>query len=616
MAGPLHVVATAGHVDHGKSTLVRALTGMEPDRWAEERRRGLTIDLGFAWTTLPSGRAVAFVDVPGHERFLGNMLAGLGPAPVVCFVVAADEGWRAQSSDHRDAVAALGIDAGVIVISRADRVTDGGAAALAQTRAELTGTGLQAAPAVVVSAVDGRGLPDLRRVLDGVLAGLPPPDPAARLRLWVDRSFTVTGAGTVVTGTLATGRLARGDHLQVLGDGPHAVTVRGLQSRGQSHDRLEPVDRVALNLRGVSADQVRRGDVVVSPDVWPVTTRLDVRRVTGPGLTEAPEHLTVHVGTAAVPARLRPFDDDHGRLALARPLPLVVGDRLVLRNPGTRRILGGARVLDADPPELRRRGASARRGHVLAGLDPAGDLLAEVARRGAVPERQLRRLGLLGGSPGGSPDGGGIDPTGPPTPPDGVLMVDGWWVHAPVHLAWAERLRSALTDLADRDPLADGLTRGAATDLLDLPDTSLLDSVVAAAGLEQDGGQVRLPGRRADLGPAEAAIAGLEHRLAAAPFAAPEAEDLAGLRLGVRELAAAERAGRILRLRDGIVVLPTAPALAMRELARLPQPFTTSQARAALATTRRVAIPLLEHLDARGWTRRLDAGHREVRRPG
>ena len=608
MAGPLHVVATAGHVDHGKSTLVRALTGMEPDRWAEERRRGLTIDLGFAWTTLPSGRAVAFVDVPGHERFLGNMLAGLGPAPVVCFVVAADEGWRAQSSDHRDAVAALGIDAGVIVISRADRVTDGGAAALAQARTELAGTGLSAAPAVAVSAVDGRGLPDLRRVLDGVLAGLPPPDPEARLRLWVDRSFSVTGAGTVVTGTLATGRLARGDRLQVVGEETFPVTVRGLQSRGLAHDRLEPVDRVALNLRGVSTDQVRRGDVVVRPDLWVVTTQLDVRRVTGTGLTEAPEYLTVHVGTAAVPARLRPFDDDHGRLTLTRSLPLIVGDRLVLRNPGTRRILGGARVLDADPPDLRRRGASARRGHELAGLDPAGDLRAEVARRGAVPERQLRRLGLVGDPPEGAVQGSG--------PPDGVVIVSGWWVHGPVHRGWAERLRAALADLAARDPLADGLTRGAAADLLALPDPSLLDSVIDAAGLEPDGGQIRLPGRRFDLGPAEAAIAGLERRLAAAPFAAPEAEELAQLRLGARELAAADRAGRILRLRDGIVLLPTAPALAMRELARLPQPFTTSQARATLATTRRVAVPLLEHLDARGWTRRLDAGHREVRRPG
>src|SRR5690349_15960569 len=228
----MFVVATAGHVDHGKSTLVRALTGMEPDRWAEERRRGLTIDLGFAWTTLPSGRDVAFVDVPGHERFLGNMLAGLGPAPAVCFVVAADEGWQAQSSDHRDAIAALGIRHGLVVISRADRAPDRAAEVLEQARAELADTGLADAPAVIVSAVDGTGLTELRGTLDDLLARVPAPPATARLRLWVDRSFTITGAGTVVTGTLAAGTLARGDRLQLLGPASaRPVVVRGLESR-------------------------------------------------------------------------------------------------------------------------------------------------------------------------------------------------------------------------------------------------------------------------------------------------------------------------------------------------------------------------------------------------
>src|SRR5580693_5924056 len=167
-------LATAGHVDHGKSTLIRALTGMEPDRWEEERRRGLTIDLGFAWTTLASGREVAFVDVPGHQRFLGNTLAGLGPAPVVCFVVAADDGWQAQSSDHRDALAALGIRHGLIVITRADRAPEGAAAkVLEQAREELSETGLGDAPGVIVSAVDGSGLTELGAALDRVLSQLP-----------------------------------------------------------------------------------------------------------------------------------------------------------------------------------------------------------------------------------------------------------------------------------------------------------------------------------------------------------------------------------------------------------------------------------------------------------
>jgi selenocysteine-specific elongation factor len=569
---------------------------MEPDRWEEERRRGLTIDLGFAWTTLPSGREVAFVDVPGHQRFLGNTLAGLGPAPVVCFVVAADEGWQAQSGGHRDALAALGIRHGLIVVSRADRAPDRAAGVLAQARAELAETGLGDAPGVVVSAVEGTGLTQLRTTLDDVLAQLPAPETASRLRLWVDRSFTITGAGTVVTGTLAAGTLALGVRLELVGaKRSREVVVRGLQSRGRPYPALEPVARVALNLRGVSRDAAHRGDALVTPGAWPRTDILDVRRVGGGPWTDAPARLVMHVGTAAVPARLRPFDDDHGRLTLDRPLPLVLGDRLVLRDPGGTQVLGGAQVLDAEPPTLRRRGDGARRAVALAGMEVAGDVHAEVARRGAVRPDHLRRLGLVAEAP-----------------PAGVRELGGWWVHGPAYDAWQQRLTTAVRELHDRDPLADGLSRGAARDLLGLPDEALLDAAARDAGLESVGGHIRMPGTRDDLGGAEAAVGELEARLRAQPFQAPEADDLSALHLGARELAAAERAGRLLRLRDGVVLLPTAPALAMRELARLEQPFTTSQARQALDTTRRVAIPLLEHLDSRGWTRRLDAGHREV----
>lgn len=583
-------------MDHGKSTLIRALTGMEPDRWEEERRRGLTIDLGFAWTTLPSGRSIAFVDVPGHQRFLANTLAGLGPAPVVCFVVAADEGWRAQSSDHRDALAALGIRHGLIVITRADRAPERGTAVLAQARAELADTGLRDAPGVIVSAVDGTGLAELRAVIDDVLAQVPPPDAASRLRLWVDRSFTITGAGTVVTGTLAAGTVACGDRMDVLGaKHMRSAVIRGLQSCGEPHTTLGPVARVALNLRGVPRDAIHRGDALVTPDAWPSTRILDMCRTTGRPLTEVATQVVVHVGTAAVPARLRPFDDDHGRLTLGRALPLVLGDRLVWRAAGSAGVLGGAQVLDADPPALRRRGDSARRAAALAVMDAGGDVAAEVARRGAVPESHLRRLGLL-----------------PASVPAKVRVVGGWWVHQPAYAAWRQRLRAAVDELHDRDPLAGGLSRGAARDLLALPDEALLEAVARDAGLEQDGGHIRVAGARGELGQAEAAVGELETRLGAEPFRAPEAYELSELHLGARELAAAERAGRVLRLRDGVVLLPTAPALAMRELARLEQPFTTSQARQALSTTRRVAIPLLEYLDGRGWTRRLDAGHREV----
>jgi selenocysteine-specific elongation factor len=596
----MQVIATAGHVDHGKSTLIRALTGIEPDRLAEERRRGLTIDLGFAWTALPSGQEVSFVDVPGHERFLGNMLAGLGPAPIVCFVVAADEGWQAQSSDHRDAVAALGIDQGLLVITRADLAPEQVPAVTAQARAELAGTGLADAPVLAVSAVTGQGMEELREKLGELVAAARLPDAEERVRLWVDRAFTVSGAGTVVTGTLAAGTLHREDRLVLhgshgAGDGAE-VQVRGLQSRGGQVDALGPVSRAAVNLRGVDAEHVGRGDALLTPGAWHLAAQVDARRMTGTDLGDAPTELVAHAGNAAVTARVRPFGADHARLTFERPLPLAVGDPLVLRGSGSRSVLGGVRVLDVDPPVLDRRGDGTRRRAVLESMPAGGDLVREVTRRGAVAEQLLARYGI----------------DVPQQLPAGLGRHDGHLVDDEALRAWQTRLTALVAEAQRADPLSAGVPRKAAADALALPVPGLLDAVVAAAGLELDAGRVRDPRTAAGLGAAEEGISRLERRLAEDPFRAPEAEDLAALGLGARELAAAAAQGRVLRLPDEVVLLPRAPALAMRELSRLDQPFTTSEARQALGTTRRVAIPLLEHLDARGWTRRVDAGHREI----
>ncbi|EMY35494.1 selenocysteine-specific translation elongation factor [Arthrobacter crystallopoietes BAB-32] len=594
----MFVVATAGHVDHGKSTLVRALTGMEPDRWAEERRRGLTIDLGFAWTRLASGRDVAFVDVPGHERFLGNMLAGLGPAPAVCFVVAADEGWQAQSSDHRDAIAALGISHGIVVLTRSDRAPGGTDEVLARVRAELDGTGLRDAPAVTVSAVDGSGLDELRNALDDMVASLPEPEPDARVRLWIDRSFSISGAGTVVTGTLTAGTLTEGNRLLLVRHNDAGqVSVRALHSCNLAVGSVGPTSRVAVNFRsGPSADAIHRGDVLITGDSWPVVDTVDVRRTMGASFTDVPTQLLVHIGTAAVPCRMRPLGAGHARLTLGRRVPLELGDRMVLRAAGSRSVLAGAQILDVEPPALGRRGDSRRRADVLAAMSPNGNGLTEVARRGAVRVEQLRRMGVSGLA----------------RVPDGVKAFGEWWVHAPVFDTWARRLRSAVEQLVEKDPLAAGLSRGAAQDLLGPAGSALLEAVVREAGLTYRAGFVNLPRPPQNLGAAEAGIRVLENRLKIAPFAAAEAHELKDLGLGTRELAAAERSGRLLRLDDGVVLLPGAPALAMREIAALPQPFTTSEARKALGTTRRVVIPLLEYLDGRGWTRRLDATRRTV----
>lgn len=613
----MYVLATAGHVDHGKSTLVNALTGMEPDRWAEEKKRGLTIDLGFAWTTLPSGRELAFVDVPGHEKFLANMLAGVGPAPIVCLVVAADKGWQAQSSDHRDAITALGITRGLVVITRADIAPEKVAATEAEVRVQLQGTPLADSPVLTVSATSGDGIDALITTLDQVTAESPAPDTEARLRLWVDRAFTIKGAGTVVTGTLTAGTLRTGDRLRLVGEAAmESTAVRGLQSRNSSAEVVVPSARVAVNLRDVAADDLHRGDALISPDSWPIVEVIDVRRTMGQRLDEGVHGLMLHIGTAAVPVHMRPFDADHARLTLERALPLQVTDRIVLRSPGSRNVFAGVVVLDVDPPELSRRGAGTRRARELTGRPETGDIVAEVAHRGAVERAQLLRFGLS--VPESLPDavavdveellGGASDTSG------------GWLVHRPTLEHWVEAAGTIVKAKLTAEPLAAGVPEKALAEELRRVDPplpgdhnrELIAAIASRAGLETVKGMVRPPGHSADLGPAEAGIAELERRLAANPFAAPEADDLRELRLGVRELAVAESAGRILRLGDGVVVSPRTPAQAMRLLAGMDQPFTTSAARQALATTRRVVIPLLEYLDGRGWTRRIDNTSREV----
>ncbi|WP_076263737.1 selenocysteine-specific translation elongation factor [Intrasporangium flavum] len=598
----MHVVATAGHVDHGKSTLVRALTGIEPDRWEEERRRGLTIDLGYAWTTLPSGASVAFVDVPGHEHFVGNMLAGLGPAPAVVLVVAADEGWRRQSAEHLAAVDALGLRHGLVVVTRADLADP--AAARADALDRVARTSLAGAEAVAVSARTGAGLDDVRAALDRLVAALPVPDTGTRVRLWVDRSFSVRGAGTVVTGTLGAGTVRVGDELLVQrADGTQAhVTVRGLQSQERPADVVGPVSRVAVNLRGVTADEVGRGDALVTPDAWRTTASLDVRVETD-GFDRVPAHLMLHVGSLAVEVRTRPLGARALRLALPARLALAAGDRLVLRDPGSRQV-AGALVVDADPPALSRRGAAARRAETVATMGGAPDLAAEVARRGAMTVADAVALGAP------VPEGD--------RPADGVTRRGRWLVADAAWQEWGRRVHAAVAARADADPLDPTLTLEAVRAASGAPDRVLVPDLAASAGLDVHDGRVGLPGRAAELGArAEEGLRRIEARMAEEPFAAPEQKELDASAIGPRELAAAVRAGRLVRLPgvpDDVYLLPVAPARAMRVLAGLPQPFTTSEARVALGSTRRTVIPLLEHLDARGWTRRVDGTHREVRR--
>jgi selenocysteine-specific elongation factor len=586
----MHVVATAGHVDHGKSTLVRALTGMEPDRWAEEHRRGLTIDLGFAWTSLPRSGAVSFVDVPGHQRFIANMLAGLGPAPVVLFVVAADAGWSAQSVEHLAAIDALGIAHGLLAVTRSDLADPG--PALDQARARIAATALGEVPAVAVSGATGAGLPALRDALDGVLARTPRPDTGGRLRLWIDRSFTVRGAGTVVTGTLGSGSVTVGDALEVAG---RRVRVRGVQTNGDARGAVGATARVALNLRGVERGDVTRGDALLTPDAWHLTDTVDVALRADDTL---PRELVLHVGTAAVPVRVRPLGGAFARLHLTAPLPLAPGDRAVLRDPGRRTVAAGAEVLDVDPPDLSRRGAAAERAGALAAAPGPPGAHEHVQGRGVVSRTRLARMGVAVDIADGDPL---VHRVG-----DLLVDADAWRV-------WIADLQSVVTAWPARDPLQPSPTPAAARDAIGLPgEPGLLSALVTAAGLHIVDGRLVHTDAPAPAG-LPPGVAAVRERLDADPFAAPTQDDLAELGLRRRELAAATRAGALLVLAGDIVLLPDAPTRAVGVLAGLDQPFTASAARQALGSTRRVVLPLLEHLDATGRTERVDGTARRVR---
>jgi len=575
----MYVIATAGHVDHGKSTLVRVLTGIEPDRWAEERRRGMTIDLGFAWTTLMDGTQLAFVDVPGHERFITNMLAGLGPVPAVMFVVAADEGWMPQSAEHLAAVDALGIRHGLLVATRSDLADPG--PALAQAAAELGRTSLGAVERVAVSAHAGTGIDDLRRALAHLVGGMPLPDASSPVRLWIDRVFSITGSGTVVTGTLPAGAIRDGDEFDLVPAG-RRVRVRAIESLKARAHAVAGVARVALNLRGVDRAEVNRGMALVTPGRWTTTELIDVR-LREKLSADLPRELDLHVGSARVRARVRALGADTARLRLAWPVPLHVGDRGLLRQ-STREVIG-LTVLDVLPPPLRRRGGGAERARQLAQAGAAPDADFFLRQHGVLERSRLLAAGCATGR----------DP------------VAGDWLADPVFWdALDDRLRQLVADYAAEHPLEPGLPTGVACQALGLPDRRLLDALVRPP-LVAANGRVSAGPLKPGL-PREVALAvdRIRADLSDRPFCAPEATRLAELGLHRRAVGAAIRAGALLKIAEGLVLLPGADAEAAVVLTALPQPFTAAEARQALGTTRRTLIPLLEHLDRCGYTERVD----------
>jgi selenocysteine-specific elongation factor len=438
-----------------------------------------------------------------------------------------------------------------------------------------------------VSAKTGAGVAELRVALDRLVSELPAADLDAPVRLWVDRAFTMRGAGLVVTGTLAAGTVRVGDTVELARTGERYV-VREAQSLSRHVDEAAAVARVALNLRGASRGDVGRGDALMTPGSYRRARLVDARiRLVEPA--DLPRELLVHVGTATVDALLRPLGQDTARLTLRDPLPLRVGDRLVLRTD--RGVAGGAVLLDVDPPVLDRRGAGRRRAEDLREYADEPDGERELRRRGIVREGTLRAIGV--------------------TPPPGRPLVGDWLV-AP---ALAASLRSRLaTMVAARtaDPAAAPLAVEEARRALDLPDVRLVGALVEPPLTVRNG--VIVHGDAPDtLAPAvRDALAFLDRAHADTSFAPLEADELSRHGLGAAEVAAAARAGRVVRLAPDVVLLAGTVRAAVETLAGLAQPFTAGEAREALGTSRKVIVPLLEHLAREGATRRMPDGRHAV----
>jgi selenocysteine-specific elongation factor len=601
------VVATAGHVDHGKSSLILRLTDIDPDRLAEEKRRGLTIELGYAWCMLPSGIEVGFVDVPGHERFVRTMLAGVGPVRLVLFVVAADEGWKPQSEEHLAIVDLLGVDGAVVAITKRDLVGDARVRDLTSGMGtRLRGTALERAPVLACSSATGEGIDELVAAIDEMVTNAPEPERDRRPRLFIDRVFPIAGAGTVVTGTLTGGPVAVGDRVQLHPSGALA-RVRGLQTHNRTIDRATPVRRLAVNLAGIERARAERGGVLSAPDAWRPTEQVEVRIRPVRGLAHPVTDrgaFTFHAGAAERPARLRLYgaralgeDGAFGRIRFAEPLVLDVGDRFVLRESGRRETVAGGVVLDPDPPRRPGAGTQERLGRRAgAGRDDLPSLL--VAERGAVRSADVAVLT-------------GAEPAAIPL----ARRAGTWWVSEDLYARLAETVRRGLESFHAAEPLAPGegvertrmriessLVRAHVAADRELAD-EVLSSLAADGLLERDGASVRLRSRA----PASAGEEGvrLVDAVRSGEPTPPTVADLEDAGFPRALIDTVVRSGSLIRISPD-VVLTTAFVDRAVETVRAAGKggITVSTLRAELGTSRKYAVPLMEHLDRTGVTRR------------
>jgi selenocysteine-specific elongation factor len=542
-------VGTAGHIDHGKTWLVRALTGKDTDRLPEEQARGISIDLGYAPLDLPDGRRLSLIDVPGHERFVRNMVAGASGIDLFLLVIDAGEGARPQTLEHLAIIHLLGIEHGVVAITKADAVEPELVAVVAEEAREL----VPGAAVVPTSAKTGQGLDELRLALAEAAGSVAAARADGPARLFVDRVFSLRGIGTVVTGTLWSGSIGEGDVLRAEPAGAE-VRVRSVQVHDRPVERAEAGQRVAVALPGVERRDLRRGDALIDPGAYPTSYRLDVALDELEPVADG-QRLHVHHGTAEHYARVARAGERWAQLRLASPAVAARGDRVVLRDRTT---VGGGLVLDPAPP----RHVSPERFELL----ERGDLAALV--HAPVRADTLSHLG--GGSNG--------------------LERAGDWVFS---RDWLEELRA---DLQARIEAADPLDPGIPT----LAEPWAKD-VLPLAGVERRGARLYLPGAVASLGERSAAAETLESELAAAGFTPIAVED--------RELASfLEREGKLVRVGDGLALSAGSYEEAKRlllEECESTGSITLARFRDLLGTGRKPAQLLLERFDADGLTRRV-----------
>ena len=613
----MFVIGTAGHVDHGKSALVRALSGIDPDRWEEEKARGLTIDLGFAWTTLPNGREVSIVDVPGHERFIKNMLAGVGGINLALLVVAADEGVMPQTREHLDILDLLDLREGVVALTKSDLVDDEWLELVAdEVREVLADTTLADAPIVPCSALSGGGLDQLRETLDAAVASLGEVRNIDRPRLPIDRAFSISGFGTVVTGTLIDGPLRVGDSVVVEPTGLSG-RIRGLQSHEQSIEIAEPGARTAANLGGIGTAELRRGMVLTAPGWLHPAQAVDVRLRVVKRLPRALRHnttLTLHVGAAEVEARVRLLEGDAlepggrswAQLRLAEPIAAARGDHFVLRSGDA--TLAGGRIVDTRPRRHHRNDASTLEAlqRLLDG-SPDDTLLTMLQRHEPIGWSALRdRLQLAdaeaeaalqrqleAGAVIALDDGETSDST--------TLASDAGYA------ALQQRSRRIAAEFVERQPLSGGIPREDLRSRLGLPPRAfavLERQLLQTETLSAADGLLDLPGRAPDLSTeAQAQIESLLARLGeqgVRPDMVPDIDPTL--------LQYLEARGEIVRLNQGVVLLrgvydemvaQTRALLAETERA------TLAEIRDQIGTSRKIAQSFLEETDRRRITRRV-----------